>query len=106
MPSYEENFGNVMLEAMASGAACVGTNSGGTPEMISEGHSGILVSPKSAEALAGGLLRLIEDEQLRKFVAGNARGAATERFAMNEVFRRVEGLVLKLRDQPDKSVNP
>ncbi|NQZ01667.1 MAG: glycosyltransferase family 4 protein, partial [Bdellovibrionales bacterium] len=37
MPSYEENFGNVMLEAMASGVACVGTNSGGTPEMISEG---------------------------------------------------------------------
>ncbi|MEO0337414.1 MAG: glycosyltransferase family 4 protein, partial [Pseudomonadota bacterium] len=104
MPSYEENFGNVMLEAMASGVSCVGTNSGGTPEMITEGHSGILVSPKSAEALAGGLLRLIEDEELRKLTASHARGTALERFNMDEVFRSVENLANDLHFKKNQDI--
>jgi len=103
MPSYEENFGNVMLEAMASGVACVGTNSGGTPEMITEGHSGVLVSPKSSEALAGGLLRLIEDDKFRAYVAENARKVGSERFAMKNVFRRVEDLISDLSSSGDIS---
>lgn len=103
MPSYEENFGNVMLEAMASGSACVGTNSGGTPEMIQEGHSGILVSPKSSEALTGGLLRLIEDDELRKHVADNARRVACEKFDMKEVFRSVERLIQDLQTTSEET---
>lgn len=100
MPSYEENFGNVMLEAMASGVACVGTNSGGTPEMIAEGHNGVLVRPKDSEALAGGLLDLVEDEGLRQLVANNARSSAVEKFAIEEVFRWVEELVVDALEKP------
>jgi glycosyltransferase involved in cell wall biosynthesis len=93
MPSYEENFGNVLLEAMSSGTASVGCNSGGVPEIISEGHNGVLVSPKSGQALAGGILRLIEDSNFRKFVAQNGRSTVMDRYPISNVFTQVEALL-------------
>lgn len=93
MPSYEEAFGNVLLEAMASEVACVSTNAGGVPEIITEGHNGILVSPRSGRALAGGLLRLIEDAELRQFIAKNGRASVLDRYTIEAVFSQVESLL-------------
>ncbi|MCB0408012.1 MAG: glycosyltransferase family 4 protein, partial [Bdellovibrionales bacterium] len=95
MPSYEENFGNVLLEALASGTPSVGTNSGGTPEIIKEGHTGVLVGPCSGPALAGGLLRLIESTELRNFIGQNARAEAIDRFQIETVFRQIENLLTR-----------
>ena len=51
-PSHEESFGNVLLEAMAMKVPVVASDSGGVPDIVKDGETGILVQPKNAESLA------------------------------------------------------
>lgn len=65
-PSIYESFGMIYLEAMRFGKPVVACNSGGTPEVVENGISGILVSPSNADQLANALIRLCTSESLRK----------------------------------------
>lgn len=93
MPSYEENFGNVMLEALASGVPSIGTCSGGTPEMIENEKNGLLVKPKNSQDLAQALSQLVSSKNLRDQLAHAARETATSRFSIKTVFSQVEALL-------------
>jgi glycosyltransferase involved in cell wall biosynthesis len=93
MPSYEENFANVMLEALASGLPCIGTDSGGTPEILSFGKTGVLCQPRSAQALADAMADLARSEDRRKSFAQAARSKAEREYEMSTVFTRVEQLL-------------
>ena len=59
-----EAFGNVNIEAMASGTPVVASRVGGIPEIAAEGGI-LLVAPDSAIEIADALQKLIEDEDLR-----------------------------------------
>ena len=61
LPSHAEPLGLTMLEAMAARAPVVATAAGGVPELIEDGRSGILVEPGSAEALAQGVQRVLDN---------------------------------------------
>ncbi len=61
MPSWEEPFGLVALEAMAMARPVVATRAGGVPEFIVDGEDGILVPPRDPRALATALLELLDD---------------------------------------------
>jgi spore coat protein SA len=79
MPSScEEGFGMPAAEAMASGLAVIGTRTGGIPEVIEDGRTGILVPKDDPAALAEAICRLVEDDALRRTMgrAGRARAAA------------------------------
>ena len=67
MPSTEEGFGLVYVEAAAFGKPSIGCNVIGVPEAILDGHTGLLVDPKDADGLAEAMLRLLRDgkERLR-----------------------------------------
>ncbi|MDX1933276.1 MAG: glycosyltransferase family 4 protein [Capsulimonadales bacterium] len=65
MASDEEPFGLVTVEAMASGLPVVGTNSGGTPEIVLPGVTGLLVPPQDPGAMAEGILQLAASATLR-----------------------------------------
>jgi glycosyltransferase involved in cell wall biosynthesis len=93
MPSYEENFANVLLEALASGLACIGTDSGGTPEILSFGEVGKLCEPRSHRALASAMDGMIRHENLRRTMADRAREKALREYEMSAVFKRIELLV-------------
>jgi glycosyltransferase involved in cell wall biosynthesis len=92
MPSYEENFANVLLEGLASGKVCIGTNAGGTPEMLTFGESGLLVEPKSSRSLAESIERVLADPSLGKLLEQKARQKALGEYDMQKVFRRIESL--------------
>lgn len=67
-----ENQPVFLMEALASGAAQIGTRIGGIPELIEEGRTGWLVRPGDAAALAEAMRRLILDPELvRAFSARN-----------------------------------
>lgn len=54
------------MEAMAAGRPVVAYRSGGVPEMVTDGKTGLLVEPGDVEGLAAGLVRLAADEGLRR----------------------------------------
>ncbi|NJL24944.1 MAG: glycosyltransferase family 4 protein [Calothrix sp. SM1_5_4] len=93
MPSYEENFANVLLEALASGLPTIGTRSGGTPEILDNGHTGLLCEPRSTTSLAAAMRSLLTDPDLRERLRERARAKALKEYAMERVFARIETLV-------------
>jgi glycosyltransferase involved in cell wall biosynthesis len=66
LASDAEPCGRVLFEAMASGTAVVGTNTGGTPEIVRDGCEGLLVPPRDAGALAAAIETLVRDAGWRR----------------------------------------
>ncbi len=84
-PWYEP-FGLVPLEAMACGAAFVGSAVGGLLDTVRDGECGLLVPPRDPVALAGALRQLAGDQELR-----HRLGAAARRRALRFETARVAG---------------
>jgi glycosyltransferase involved in cell wall biosynthesis len=86
LPSVQEGFGIVFLEAMAAGKPIVAARAAAVPEVIRDGLDGLLVEPRDPAALAAALVRLRDDEALRFRLA--ASGAArVEEFRRERVCR-------------------
>jgi len=83
--SRSEGFGIVVIEAMALGKAVIASAEGGPTEIITPHRDGLLSPYGDAPALAGAILRLLEDEPLRREVglaaARRARDFSVERYA-------------------------
>ncbi len=75
LPSRQEGFGIVFLEAMAAGVPIIATRAAAVPEVIADGECGILVPPGDESALAAALERLLRDpaERGRLSEAGRRR---------------------------------
>jgi len=80
-PSWAEQFGHVLIEAMAAGVPVVGSSSGAIPEVI--GEAGVVFPDGDAHALRAQLTGLLEDGALRKRLAGLGR-ARVARLYTNE----------------------
>ncbi|GIH75520.1 glycosyltransferase family 4 protein [Planobispora longispora] len=74
-----EGFGMTIIEAFACGVPVVSFDCPRGPrEIITSGHDGLLVPPDDVDALAAGLLKMIDDEDGRRRMAANARETARE----------------------------
>ncbi|MCI0450961.1 MAG: glycosyltransferase [Candidatus Latescibacteria bacterium] len=73
MSSYLEGLGTSIMDAQAVGVPVVATRTGGIPELVDDGVTGLLVSPRDPGALAAGMLRFLDDEGLRRSCAHAAR---------------------------------
>jgi glycosyltransferase involved in cell wall biosynthesis len=74
-PSLEEALGLALQEAVFSGCPSIGSRTGGIPEVIEEGRTGILVPPGDAGALAVALSCLVQDEDLRRLMSRNGEAS-------------------------------
>lgn len=73
LPSIaNEDFPNVVIEAMSLGKAVVASRISGTPEQISDMENGILVKPANVDALADAIRLVVDDEGLRRRLGKNA----------------------------------
>ena len=75
-PSESETFGNVTLEAMASGLPAVNAIASGSNSLVTEGETGHLVSARDEQGLAAKLEALVQDESLRNKMGAAARQRA------------------------------
>lgn len=78
-PSSTETFGNVLLEAMASGLPAVAMAAGGLTDFAQDGTNALLADPVEPEAFADRLARLIADPALRATLAQGALDTGTAR---------------------------
>ena len=78
LPSLQEGFGIVFLEAMAAGLPIVAARAGATPEVVEEGQVGLLFEPGDAGELSRRLARLLGDEELRREFSRVAREKVEE----------------------------
>ena len=87
-----EGLGVVLLEAMACGVPVIGSNVGGIPDIISDGETGLLATPKDPDDLARKIIRLLSDETLRKSVIENAFSLIRNNFSWDVIADKFETL--------------
>jgi glycogen(starch) synthase len=64
LPSWYEERGRVLVEAMAAGTPVVATRTGGIPDTVRDGENGLLVSPRAPRNLAATIHRVLSNEGL------------------------------------------
>jgi glycosyltransferase involved in cell wall biosynthesis len=82
----------VVLEAMAQGRPVVATAVGGTPELVVDGGTGLLVPPNDVDALAAALGRLLADPELAGRMGDAGRVRVRVEFDAADAAARVLGL--------------
>lgn len=80
LPSFEEPFGLVFAEAMASGRPVVAIDNGGTPEVVENGQTGLLSAPWDVPALAANILKLLREPELRRRMGDRGRALVAQQF--------------------------
>lgn len=96
LPSVDEPFGRVIIEAMATQRPVVATASGGVPEIVVEGQTGLLVPPHEHEPLAEAIVSVLSDPALAARMGAAGRQRALERFDVRRVAAQVEALYAEL----------
>ncbi len=94
MPSYDEPFGRVTIEAMAAGIPVIGTNSGGTKEIVQEGITGYLVSPKNPTEIAEKIIQLYENPDLIQKLGNAGKNLVMQKYTADEYAKKkIESLI-------------
>lgn len=80
LPSYREGFGTVVIEAAAMGVPTIGTTIYGLTDAVIDEQTGLLVEPRSVEALTNALAKLLGDNRLRLEMGEAAMRRASQLF--------------------------
>lgn len=88
LPSYREGLPKSLIESAASGLPIVTTDTVGCREVVEDGVNGYLVPIKNSELLADSLVKLLEDETLRKEMGQKSRHLAETTFANELVIKQ------------------
>ena len=94
LPSRGEGMGRVLVESFCRGRPVIGTSSGGIPDLVQDGVSGLLVPAEDVDALAQALTRVVGDRELAERLGAGAYAASAAWVATPEEFaQRVRELV-------------
>jgi phosphatidylinositol alpha-1,6-mannosyltransferase len=95
-----EGFGLVFLEANACGKPVIGGRSGGIPDAIIDGQTGLLVNPHDQEDIALALIRLLTDSNLAHRLGEQGRLRVINSFSWPQVGERVQGILETIASSP------
>ena len=91
-----EGFGRVAVEAMACGTPVVASRSGGLPDVIEHGKTGLLVPAEDASAIASTVITLISSPETRRSLAKHGSEAYTSRFTPERHVDNIERIYNQL----------
>lgn len=94
-PTWKEQFGRVLIEAMACGVPVVGSSSGEIPEVI--GDAGLVVPEGDVRSLRAALRALARQPDLRQQMGARGRQRVLERFTYEHVARQLAELYTRVR---------
>jgi sugar transferase (PEP-CTERM/EpsH1 system associated) len=92
LPSTAEGMSCTLQEAMACGLPVVATAVGGTPEVVEDGVSGVLVAANDEVAMADALYRCVSQPQWARSLGAAARARVQAMFALDRTVARYEAL--------------
>jgi glycosyltransferase involved in cell wall biosynthesis len=98
LPSYSENFGIAVVEAMACGLPVVISDQVNIWREI-EGDGAGLVTPCEAGAVADAIARLLADPELRRRMGAAGRAAVAQRYSWDKVGEQLEAAYARILDQ-------
>lgn len=96
LPSAQESFGLVALEAMACQVPVIATDVGGLPEVVKDGQTGYLLPVGAVEQMAAKGIKLLSDEILHSQMAAKARSYALEKFPADKIVSQYEAYYQKI----------
>ncbi len=92
LPSYREGFGQVIIEAAACGVPTVASRIYGITDAVEDGKTGLLFPAGDVALLTTTLMKLIEDQALRRKMGMAAINRACELFASDKITKELLGL--------------
>ena len=96
LPSLWEGFGLVLLEAMAASLAIVATRVGPIPEIVLDGHTGLLVEAGDEDNLVQSIFSLLESPHERLRLGSQGRKRLESEFSSNRMIDATEAVYLRL----------
>lgn len=96
LPSINEPFGRAIVEAMATAKPVIGTRSGGVPEVVKDGETGLLVRPHDPTHLALAINRLLDSKAHAQDMGEAGRRRANRYFDIKRVAREVQEVYVEI----------
>ena len=100
LPTLNEPFGLVLLEAFSYGLPIVATRIGAIPEIVEDGESGYLVGPQNRDDLADRLTTLLGDPARCAHFGARGRQRVRERYSWGETGRRIAAHIERIAGAP------
>lgn len=106
LPSRSEGISLTLLEAMARGLPVVATRVGGTPEVVVEGETGLLVPSDDPAALAAAILRVRRDPEAGRRMGEAGRRRVDRHFDVRRMVAEYESIYLEAPVAPPRHASP
>jgi len=100
LSSLSEGTSVSLLEALACGIPAIVTTVGGNPDIVTDGHNGLLCRPGDVLDLRDKMATLVNRNQLRDTMGGNARESALTRFSLDAMMRKHEEIYTTILGWP------
>lgn len=94
LPSIKEGFPYVLLEAMLAGTPVVATHTGGIPEIVENGKTGLLTLPKNPDGMAQKISDLLDNPELAQQLSANAK-QKIQSFSLEKMVKETEKIYLE-----------
>lgn len=96
LPTYFEGLPMSLLEGMAYGCACVATEVGGIPQVMTNGKDGVIIPVKDVQSLKKALKDLLCNLEMQKALGKNARKTVEDKFEINRSVNKLIEIYTKI----------
>ena len=93
---YSEGLGTVLLEALSYGVPVIGTDTGGIPDIVIDGVTGLLVPQKDPHAIANAIEKIVSDAELSKKLTLNGKEHFNKNFSWKVITERFHKAYMEL----------